>query len=103
MNRDDLFGDEDKSDNALIQAYTDEYARNEDDWKSIENKAQGTIAVAAIFVGFGLNYLSDIPSGLSVPMRVLFVAVLVLLVVSIVSALLALHVRAYSTPPLGTF
>jgi hypothetical protein len=103
MNSNAFFDDENTSDAALIQAYSDEYARNDDGWKSIENKAQGTIAVAGIFAGFALSYLSDMPSELTSPMRFLFVAVVVLLFASIVAALFALHVRAYKTAPSGTY
>ena len=95
MNRNDLFGDEPTSNDALIQAYSDEYARHEDGWKAIEIKAQGTIAVAGIFAGFALNYVSDMPGDLSSPMRFLVVAVVLLLLASIVAAALALHVRGY--------
>lgn len=103
MNRNEFFGDEEKSNDALIQAYSDEYSRHEEGWNAIETKAQGTIAVAGIFAGFALNYVTDIPSDLALPMRLLVVDIVLLLLVSIVAAALALHVRDYKAAPPGAY
>jgi len=44
----------------IIAAYESEFDRLEDTWKGLETKAQGTITVAGVFIGFVLAFAKDL-------------------------------------------
>lgn len=44
------------ADRAILEAYAAEYRRLDDNWRAVEAKAQGTVAVAGIFAAFVLAH-----------------------------------------------
>jgi hypothetical protein len=97
----DLFGDADACHEAIVDAFKSELSRAEDSWKALEGKAQGTIAVAGIFAGFALNFAKDLPASATQPARILTIAAIVVLALSIAWAAASLLVRTIGEPPGG--
>jgi hypothetical protein len=88
---------------AVVAAYQNDYSRLEADWASIEAKAQGTLAVAGIFVGFALGYTKDLQASASKTIKGLLIAVIGLLLLGVGSAATALFVRSRRLPPDASF
>lgn len=90
------------ADRAIIDSYAAEFNRLEDNWKSLETKAQGIAAVAGIFTGFALNFARDLPAGAGAWIRFLTVTTVVLLIATIVLAAWGLFIRRIVSPPSAT-
>lgn len=88
---------------ATLAAYLEEYKEQTETLRSLESKAQGSIAVAGIFIAGTLAYLEKLNPNLQQHERVLILIALVCLIVSVVLAILALRARTIDAPPLGSF
>ena len=86
-----------------LDAFRDEYREHSEIWRSLENKAQGNIAVAGIFVAGSLAYLTKSDVKLY-PHEVIFLlAAVVCLIVSVVLSILTIKTQEITPPPLGSF
>lgn len=88
---------------AVLDAYLIEYKELSETGRGLESKAQGSIAVAGIFIAAAFAYIRDItPIALS-PEKILLGLAILLLVLSVILSILALRVRKVTAPPLGEF
>jgi hypothetical protein len=85
-----------------LDAYVAQYKDITETWKSLETKAQGTVAIAGIFIASAFVFIKDIrTSNLAFNLKLLLVAAIVCLVLSVVCAILALTLRSITSPPGG--
>ena len=84
-----------------LEAHREEYRDLSDTWRNLDGKAQGSGAIAGIFLAAVFAWARQAPAGTGTLERVLLCASIVLLVASVVAAVLALQVRTVSAPPLG--
>ena len=87
---------------AALDAYLEEYKQLKETWRSIEAKAQGSIAVAGIFIAGALAFLTKLETYLGRPDKVLLFAGLACLIASVILAILVLRTHVTTVPPLGT-
>lgn len=88
---------------AVLVAYREEYKELSDTWRGLETKAQGSIAIAGIFIAGAFAYIRDITPN-SHPYEKLFLIIIVLcLVTSVVLSILALKIRTVAAPPMGEY
>ena len=87
----------------LLRAEREEYADATEAWKSLEGKAERTIAVAGIFVA-ALFTITPEPSAGNDPVQSgILVLALVFLLATIVLGLQALRIRTFRSAPLGKY
>jgi len=86
---------------AVINAYEGEFIRLEDTWKSLETKAQGTLTVAGLFVGFVLTFTKELPPTIGVALRIFLSLLLVVLGYSLWWGISALRIRRVGAGPGG--
>ncbi len=84
-----------------LEGYREEYRDLSDTWRNLDGKAQGSGAIAGIFLAAVFAWVRPLAAGVGIPERLLLSASIVLLVASVVAAVLALQVRSVSAPPLG--
>lgn len=88
----------------LYDSYALEYKGLHEIWRSLDSKAQGTVAVAGIFIGGVFNYIRDIKATnpLTPQYEKNFLAFSVLcLVICVLLSVWALRVREVKEPPIG--
>lgn len=88
---------------AALDAYLEEYKQLKETWRSIETKAQGSIAVAGIFIAGALAFLTKMDAHLRCHEEILLFAGLACLIASVILAILVLRTRTTRAPPLGSF
>jgi hypothetical protein len=86
---------------AALDAYLEEYRQLKETWRSIEAKAQGSIAVAGIFIAGGLAFLTKLETSLGRADKLLLFIGLACLIGSVILAILALRTHVTTVPPLG--
>lgn len=74
------------------------YAARVDQWKTLETKAQGTVAVAGIFLGGVFAMARDVKVETGNFERTLLMLTSISLLLAVAAAVLALHVRATPMP-----
>lgn len=84
-----------------LESYKDEYQEMSSDWRSLDGKAQGSIAISGIVLTAIFIFLRTLNNNAGCIEKSLLTAVVVMVSVSIILALLALRVRIYQQPPLG--
>ena len=84
-----------------LEGYREEYRDLSETWRNLDGKAQGSGAIAGIFLAAVFAWVRPLAAGAGTLERVLLCASIVLLVASVVAAVLALQVRTVSAPPLG--
>lgn len=87
----------------VLDYYREECRDLIDNWHGLEVKAQGTAAVAGIFIAGALAYLREMDSEFHVLARVFIVLTLLLLIVSVVYSILALSTQKKEAPPMGDY
>ncbi len=83
-----------------LASYRDEYRELAEDWRALDRKAQGTVAIAGIFIAAALAFLDAVPIADAVTTMLLAIAVTAL-ATSVVFAVLALRIREVRSPPPG--
>ena len=86
---------------AALDAYLEEYKQLKETWRSIETKAQGSIAVSGIFIAGALAFLTKQESQLRCPDKLLLFIGLACLIASVILAILVLRTLVTTVPPLG--
>jgi hypothetical protein len=84
-----------------LEGYREEYRDLSETWRNLDGKAQGSGAIAGIFLAAVFAWVRPLAAGVGTVEKVFFCASIVLLVASVVAAVLALQVRTVSAPPLG--
>jgi hypothetical protein len=85
----------------ILAAYEAEYTELADTWKTIEDKAQGTVTIAGIFIAGALGFIRELPSSTPEYERWFLAATSILLIASVITCIVALRVQAVAAPPLG--
>jgi hypothetical protein len=87
---------------SALEAFRAEYADLSDTWRQLEAKAQGTVAIAGIFLAAAYAFVRDLRAATSSGLLRIGIALAVLLfLASVVLAVLALRVREVQAPPVG--
>ena len=87
---------------ATLDAYLEEYKQLKETWRSIETKAQGSIAVAGIFIAGGLAFLTKLEAHLGRADKALLFIGLTCLIGSVILSILVLRTKVANVPPLGS-
>lgn len=82
----------------VLASYEAEYEQLLDRWKSLETKAQGTVAIAGIFLGGIFTFIRDLRADSPAIERWLLIGVALLLTTGILASVLALRVREVEYP-----
>ena len=83
-----------------VESYVDLYKDLAQTWKSLDAKAQGTAAIAGIFIAGAFAFIRDAQPTLTGP-EALLMAALVLLALCILFSVAAMWVRTVDYPPFG--
>ncbi len=86
----------------VVNAFESDFELLEKSWSAIETKAQGTIAVAGIFVGFTFSYLKENEAASGFLMRGFALCVVLCLLASVATAVYALFVTRHAGAPEAT-
>lgn len=87
----------------VIASYQDAYKERTDNWKSLETKAQGSIAIAGIFIAGAFAYIDKSAATMTMPQQFLAIIAVASLVASVLLAVHALKIQEVLTPPYGSF
>jgi len=86
----------------MRQEYVSEYGDLVSTWQSLETKAQGTVAIAGIFLAASFNFAREIPAGTGYLQRGVLAVCVVALTAAILFAIGALRVRSIFRRPGGS-
>ncbi len=86
---------------SAVLSLREEAAALNENWRSLDGKAQGTGAIAGIFLAAGFAWAREIPATFGPLQRTLLAMACAVLIVAVTMALLALRVRNLSSPPQG--
>lgn len=84
-----------------FEAYREQYRDLSDKWKLLETKAQGTIAIAGIFVAAAGGFLRESMPAMGLIEKTLLMVAVALLFMSVVFAMCALWIRGVVSLPGG--
>jgi hypothetical protein len=84
-----------------LASYREEYRELSETWRHLESKAQGTVAIAGIFLAGVFAFVRALSESAGIWDKILLLAAVSLLVLSVLSAILALRVRQVAGPPVG--
>lgn len=84
-----------------LEAYRKEYERLWDTWRHLDIKAQGSIAIAGIFLAAAFAFLKDVGSNMTVFETALLSAAVLLVIVTVLLAVLALRIKEVLDGPSG--
>jgi hypothetical protein len=84
-----------------LDAYREEYRDLSETWRSLDAKAQGTGAIAGIFLAAIFAWVRELPTWFGSTERRLVVAGIASLILSIIATVLALLIQRVAAPPLG--
>ncbi len=87
----------------VLDSYREEYKDYADNWRNLETKAQGNIAVAGIFIAGVFAFLTKGNYTPNEYDRFLLLLSIGFLVASIVASIFVLQTRTVKVPPLGSF
>ena len=85
----------------VLESYSDEFKELSETWKQLDQKAQGTTAIAGIFLAAVFAWARDVPSNLTPFDLTILALVVLLLAFSIGCALSSMRVRTATLPPFG--
>jgi hypothetical protein len=85
----------------VIDAYQDEYKDINENWRSIETKAQGAVAIAGIFAAGAFAFTRELMANASASQKWMHILTMVFLISSVVLSICSLFVRRTSAAPLG--
>lgn len=85
----------------VLESYSDEFKELSDTWKQLDQKAQGTTAIAGIFLAAVFAWARDVPSNLTPFELTILSLVVLLLAFSIGCALSSMRVRTATLRPFG--
>ena len=85
----------------VVAAYEYEYRDSADNWKVLDTKAQGSVAVAGIFIAGSLALAQRFTGGTAVASRIVLGVGALLLLIAVGCALVVLKIRSVDAPPDG--
>jgi hypothetical protein len=85
----------------VLTAYEVEYRDLADNWRSLDGKAQGTVAIAGVFIGGAVAFAQRLSSDSSNAMRTAVGLGVLLLLVCVGFAISVLRIRTVNAPPDG--
>ena len=88
---------------ATLAAYLEEYKKLNETWRSIETKAQGSIAVSGIFIAGALAFITKADLLLRRYEKILLFVGLTCLIVSVILAIVTSRTMSIIAAPLGSF
>lgn len=88
---------------AVLEAYSNEYKELSDTWRGLETKAQGSIAIAGIFIAGAFAYIRDITPNAYRHEKLFLLIAIICLVISVVLSILVLKIRTIAAPPMGEY
>ena len=88
---------------ATLDAYLEEYKKLIETWRSIEAKAQGSIAVSGIFIAGALAFITSANLVLRWHEKLLLFVGLTCLIVSVILAIVTSRTLSIVSAPLGNF
>ena len=83
----------------IIEAYRDDYKEFLEAWKNIETKAQGTVAISAIFLAAAFTYAARVGDDTPDTHRWALIVAVVTLTAAVLLALVSLWTRGVDAPP----
>jgi len=86
----------------VLGAYKVEYDDQMANWRALDSKAQGAVAVAGLFTGGLLSLVKDLQASEPSSWRLALAVALGLLLVAVLASLRVLWVREVADPPSGT-
>jgi len=87
----------------VIESFLIEYKELQEDWKALESKAQGMIAIVGIFIAGAFAYVGEIKEDTIIGERLLLLTIIIGLVSSVILSIISLKVREMFGPPIGGF
>jgi len=87
----------------VLESFYEEYREYSENWRNLETKAQGNIAIAGVFVGGVFAFLTKSGSTPDVYERFILLITITLLILSVIFAMQVLRTRIVLVPPLGSF
>lgn len=99
----DIAGIKETLPDKILDAYSDAYKELSDNWRGLETKAQGNIAIAGIFIAGAFAFIQKISPELNLAEKVMLVAALFFLIMSVILAVRALRVQIVPAPLFGRF
>jgi glucan phosphoethanolaminetransferase (alkaline phosphatase superfamily) len=88
---------------ATLEAYLEEYKKLNETWRSIEAKAQGSIAVSGIFIAAALAFITTANLVLRCHEKILLFIGLSCLIISVILAIITSRTISIIAAPLGSF
>jgi hypothetical protein len=85
----------------VLDSYREEYRELSDNWRSLDTKAQGTAAIAGIFLAAALAFVRELAKGLASFDRALLVLAITTLFLVVLLAVFAMKVRQVEMAPNG--
>lgn len=87
----------------VVESFFDEYKEHTENWRSLETKAQGNIALAGVFVAGVFAFLTRSGATPDAYERFILLITIFFLISSVIFAMLVLKTRIAPVPPLGSF
>ena len=84
-----------------VESYREEYRELAQDWHALDTKAQGSIAVAGIFLAGTFAFIRNLTATDATGFLVLLVVTVIALLAAVLFGILALRIREVLVPPLG--
>jgi hypothetical protein len=84
-----------------LDAYRDDYDKLTETWRSLENKAQGNVAIAGIFLAGAFAFIREIGKGSHLYEKLILSFTITSLVIGVILSVLTLRIRLVAFPPVG--
>jgi len=87
----------------VIDAYRDEHGERIANWRNVETKAQGNVAVAGIFIAGVFAFITKSGEALTHYENFILLIAVLFLISSVIFSILVLQIRTIPEAPLGSF
>jgi len=87
----------------VLRTYVEEYNELSDLWRDLDRKAQGTVAIAGIFIASAFAFVKQLGPGTNLLGKGLLGFILFALVSSVVYCLSAMRIRKVARGPIGQY
>src|SRR5712664_36470 len=84
-----------------LEAFREDYEKLTDTWRTLENKAQGNVAIAGIFIAGAFAFIREISKGTHLYEKILLLLALISLVMAVILSIWTLRIRLVAVPLLG--
>jgi len=87
----------------VLESYPEEYKEFVNNWHSLEGKAQGSVAIAGIFIAGAFAYLRENIALMNCYQKTLLGCGIVCLLITVAYSIMALRIRKLPAPPMGEY